>query len=44
MSSDQFHLNFSLMSPGHYRGAWRCGTAGCAPVRHSAPCRRCGRS
>ncbi|WP_335976833.1 NtaA/DmoA family FMN-dependent monooxygenase [Streptomyces sp. CA2R106] len=27
MSSDQFHLNFSLMSPGHYRAAWRLADA-----------------
>ena len=23
MTIDQFHLNFSLMTPGHYRAAWR---------------------
>jgi FMN-dependent oxidoreductase (nitrilotriacetate monooxygenase family) len=27
MSSDQFHLNFSLMSPGHYRASWRLADA-----------------
>jgi FMN-dependent oxidoreductase (nitrilotriacetate monooxygenase family) len=27
MSSDQFHLSFSLMSPGHYRAAWRLADA-----------------